>query len=165
MLKPPQRWAVIAAWASAVGGLMPVVWRLHMLVWGAGWELADEFCRGGLLVYVLGLIVVETLAALAVLGLIQPWGEVWPRWVPGVGGRRIPTRLVLGVASVGALLITAIISITFWELLTLTAQGISNPILQVEAGWKRAFMLAHYVPWVLWPLGLWVAIIGYARRH
>ncbi len=165
MLKPPQRWAVIAAWASAVGGLMPVVWRLHMLVWGAGWELADEFRRGGLLVYVLGLIVVETLAALAVLGLIQPWGEVWPRWVPGVGGRRISTRLVLGVASVGALLITAIISITFWELLTLTAQGISNPILHVEAGWKRAFMLAHYVPWVLWPIGLWVAINGYARRH
>lgn len=47
---------------------------------------------------------------------------------------------------------------------SMTLQGISNPILQVEAGWKRAFMLAHYVPWLLWPVGLGVAIAGFALR-
>ncbi|MCT1460347.1 small integral membrane protein 12 [Aestuariimicrobium sp. p3-SID1156] len=45
----------------------------------------------------------------------------------------------------------------------MTMRQQSNPILQVH-GWHRWFMLAHYLPWVLWPIGLWVAIVGYARR-
>lgn len=135
-----------------------------MLAWGAGWLLADQFRHGGLLVYVWGLIVVETLTAVAPLVLVQRWGEVWPRWVPRLRGRRIPPRLVIGVAATGAALITVIIAVTAYELVTMTAAGVSNPILQVEAGWLRAFMLAHYVPWVLWPAGLWV-VIGFARRH
>lgn len=165
MLYPPQRWALVAAWVAVVGGLLPVVWRLHMLAWGAGWSLADEFRSGGLLAYVWALIAVETLAALLPLGLVQRWGEVWPRWVPWVGGRRIPPRFVIVVASLGAAAVTLIIGVTAVQLVAATLQGTSNPILQVQAGWLRAFMLAHYVPWVLWPLGLWVAIVGFARRH
>lgn len=148
-----------------LGGLLPVMWRLHMLAWGAGWELADEFRSGGLLVYVLGLIVLEALASVAPLALVQRWGEVWPGWVPRLGGRRISPTVVAAVASLGAALTTIIIAVTFWQLASLTAQGISNPITQVEPGWHRAFMLAHYVPWVLWPAGLWVAIVGFVRRH
>ena len=164
MLKPSQRWAVVAAWASVIGGLLPVIWRVHMLAWGAGWSLADRF-RSELLWYVVGLIVVETVASILPLALVQPWGEVWPRWLPGLAGRRIPARLVIVVASLGACALTLIIATTAVQLVTMTLRGISNPILQVEAGWLRAFMLAHYVPWVLWPAGLWVAIVGFARRN
>ncbi|MGA4508148.1 hypothetical protein ACQB6R_03845 [Propionibacteriaceae bacterium G1746] len=158
MLKPPQRWAVIAAWVAVAAGLLPVIWRLHMLVWGAGWSPAPEFQHGGRLFYVLGLIAVETIASLLVLGLVQPWGE-------RIAGRRIPPGLVVAIAATGATVVSLIIAVTDWQLVALTLQGISNPVTQVEAGWKRAFMLAHYAPWVLWPIGLWVAIVAFARRH
>jgi hypothetical protein len=29
------------------------------------------------------------------LGLIRPWGEIWPRWVPFLAGRRVPVALGL----------------------------------------------------------------------
>lgn len=165
MLKPPQPWARAAACAAVVGGLLPVAWRLHMLGWGAGWSQAPLFREGGALAYVLGLVTVEAGATLLTLGLVQRWGEVWPAWVPGLGGRRIPPRFVLIVAITGATILTAIVAVTAWQLVDATRRGISNPVTQVEAGWLRAFMLAHYVPSVLWPLGLWVAIAGFALRH
>lgn len=147
-----------------MGGLAPVVWRLHMLAWGAGWDLAPDYRSRPLLIgYVLALVLVEALASLAVLGLVRPWGEVWPDWVPGMGGRRIPPAFVVTVASLGALAVSLIVAAALYNIITMTVRGQSNPILQVH-GWHRWFMLAHYVPWVLWPIGLWVAIVGYARR-
>lgn len=85
-------------------------------------------------------------------------------WVPVVGGRRIPPRFVLTVACVGATLLTVIVASTAYQLISLTARGISNPNTQVD-GWHHTFLLVHYVPAVLWPVGLWVAIAGYALRH
>lgn len=164
MLKPPQRWAEVAAWVSALAGLAPVIWRMHMLAWGAGWDLAAEFRSDPVLVaYVLGLCVIEGAACLAVLGLIRPWGEVWPAWLPWLGGRRIPPRFVLSVAGLGAAAVTIILVVVGAGVISLTLQGMSNPVLQVH-GWHRAFMLGHYLVWPLWPIGLWVAIVGYARR-
>ena len=165
MIRPPQRWAVIAAWISAIGGLSPVLWRVHMLIWGAGWDLAPDYRSDPLLVaYVAGLCVVEAAASLLVLGLVRSWGETWPEWLPLLGGRRIPPRLVLAVAILGTAAVTVILAVMIPQLIMATAQGISNPILQVH-GWHRWFLIAHYAPWPLWPAGLWVAIVAYARRH
>ena len=135
-----------------------------MLAWGAGWDLAPEFRNSPTMtLYVIGLIVVEAATSLAALGLVRPWGEVWPRWLPGLGERRIPPRSVVVVASLGALAVTVILTIVTKDLIFYTMHGISNPILQVN-GWHRVFLVAHYLPWPLWPIGLWVAIIGYAKR-
>ncbi len=164
MLKPPQRWALIAAWVSALSGLGPVIWRVHMLVWGAGWDMAPSYRGDPMLIgYVLGLCVIETATSLAVFGLVRPWGETWPRLLPRIGGRRIPCRFVLSVAVLGATAVTIILAVIGYAIIMRTARGISNPVLQVH-GWQRGFLLAHYLPWPLWPLGLWIAIIGYARR-
>ena len=111
----------------------------------------------------LALVVVETLATLAVLGLVRPWGEVWPRWVPGLGGRRIPPMFVVTAASLGALAVSLIVGSTFYNITTMTMRGQTNPVLQMH-GWYRVFGLVHYVPWILWPIGLWIAIVGFARR-
>src|SRR5690625_3381049 len=164
MLRPPQRWAVVAAWVSALAGLAPVMWRVHMLLWGAGWDLAPEYrSQPQLIGYVLALCVLEAIASLLVLGLVRPWGEVWPRWLPVVAGRLIPPWLVVAVASLGALAVTVIVIMTAYQLTGMTVQGVSNPVLQVH-GWHRGFLLAHYLPWPLWPIGLWLAIIAYALR-
>jgi hypothetical protein len=38
---------------------------------------------------------------------VRPWGEVFPRWLPVLGGRRVPPALVIGPAAIVAVLITA----------------------------------------------------------
>lgn len=136
-----------------------------MLVWGAGWDLADDY-RGSveLVIYVVALCVLEIAASLLVFGLVRPWGEIWPAWFPWLGGRRIPARFVITVASIGATLVTVLLVVIIAQISMLTAQGVSNPVLQVH-GWHRWFLIAHYALWPLWPLGLWTAIVAYAKRR
>lgn len=123
-----------------------------MLIWGAGWDLGDEFRSSPTLVgYVVALCMVEIAASLAVLGLVTPFGE-----------RRLRPVVVV-IASMGTLAVTVILGVTLVQMVKLTVQGVSNPILHVH-GWHRWFLLAHYAPWPLWPIGLWVCTIAYARR-
>lgn len=35
-------------------------------------------------------------------GLVRPWGQVFPRWTPWLRGRRVPRRLPLAPAAIGA---------------------------------------------------------------
>lgn len=42
------------------------------------------------------------------LGLVHRWGEELPRWVPVLGGRRIPVSAAVIPASLGAALVTLI---------------------------------------------------------
>ncbi|WP_336250570.1 hypothetical protein [Stomatohabitans albus] len=164
MLRPPQRWARNAAWISALAGLGPVLWRIHMLIWGAGWDLAPQYRSSPTLVgYVSLLIVVEAAASIAPLGLVQWWGEVWPSWIPRLGGRRISPRFVVTVATSGTALVTLLVFPLLGRLFWATAAGIDNPILQVH-GRHRTFLLAHYLFWPLWPIGLWVALFGFYKR-
>ena len=41
------------------------------------------------------------------IGLVQRWGEVFPRWVPFLSGRRLPIPLADVPASLIAVLVTA----------------------------------------------------------
>ena len=45
--------------------------------------------------------------AVLTLGLVLPWGERVPRWVPRIGGRAIPVPLVTVPAATVAALFTA----------------------------------------------------------
>lgn len=45
--------------------------------------------------YVLGLSVLSEAITLLALGLVRPWGEVLPRWVPLLGGRPLPRLAVV----------------------------------------------------------------------
>jgi hypothetical protein len=39
------------------------------------------------------------------IGLVRPWGEVLPRWIPLVGGRTVPVRAAVTVAGLGTIFI------------------------------------------------------------
>jgi hypothetical protein len=57
--------------------------------------------------------------ALLTLGLVRPWGERVPSWIPLFGGWRIPPRLVEAVAGTGAVLLALIFAAAFRDFPTL----------------------------------------------
>ncbi len=58
---------------------------------------------------------VALVGALLMLGLVQRWGEVFPRWMIGLAGRRVPIALAVVPASiVSVLLIVGGIAILVW---------------------------------------------------
>ena len=68
--RPPQRWARIACWTAFISALLPVVWRIAMLCGvDLGFSQADFFRS-------------NASATAYVLGLLYPWGERVPHWVP-----------------------------------------------------------------------------------
>ncbi|MFF9511893.1 hypothetical protein ACF1BU_00330 [Streptomyces sp. NPDC014724] len=112
-------------------------------------------------------ILSEALAFLA-FGLIARWGEVWPSWIPGLRGRRVPIAAAVIPAGFGALILTAMWS---WGLVT-AAFGVTaqlrplppdNPLTLHD--WHSALMLAAYAPLVLWGPLLGALTIAYWRRR
>ncbi|MFD9243397.1 hypothetical protein ACFV0D_15960, partial [Streptomyces sp. NPDC059556] len=84
------RWAVLAAHAVPLVTLPSGLWRLALVAGfpvtrDAGWRSMGL----GESVYVVSLSVVSELLAFLTLGLVRSWGEVFPRWMPFLGGRRV----------------------------------------------------------------------------
>jgi hypothetical protein len=80
------------------------------------------------------------------LGLVQRWGEIFPRWMIGLAGRRVPIKLATVPATLVAVFVTSA-SVGFF-----TADG----FLTMFTG---EFSLAT-APMLLWPL--WGAALGAA---
>ena len=73
----------------------------HRFAWAAGIPLGIEpaflqqMQNTGLVYAGLGLASMALLGVLLTLGLIQRWGSVFPRWIPFLGGRRVPVLLAV----------------------------------------------------------------------
>lgn len=110
--------------------------------------------------YVIVLSLVAEALALLTLGLVQPWGEVAPRWLPLIGGRRIPVAAAAVPAALGAAMLT-------WLGITGVAQW-DDPANAVEGfptgGWLTV-MTAAYAPLVLWGPLLAVVTAAYVWRR
>ncbi|MGH3446372.1 MAG: hypothetical protein ACRDP4_01980, partial [Nocardioidaceae bacterium] len=55
----------------------------------------------------LGLAFMATMGAWLTCGLIRPWGEVFPRWMIGLRGRRVPIRLAVIAGLLVAVMLAA----------------------------------------------------------
>lgn len=166
--RAPQPWARVATWLCLLLPLPSVAWRLAMLLGvDMGFAEAALFrAESGPTIYVLALDAVEVVVGLLCLGLIQPWGERVPRWVPLLGGRTIHRLIPTAIAGAGNALMYLI-----WG--SLLASFV--PVwLGVRDGWvpdhgmtgpERALLLACYIPFLAWPLAITVATIGYWRRR
>ena len=84
-----------------------------------------------------GLASVAIGGATLTVGLVRPWGELFPRWMPFVGGRRVPPALAVAPASFVAVLVFAV------------GLGIARDVLR--NGLPEVDCLAH-APGLLWPL-------------
>ncbi|WP_410816718.1 hypothetical protein [Micromonospora sp. 050-3] len=98
-----RRWAYVAVALPVAGWALPhSLWVLGVPVGISERELNDieqnlSTATG------LAITLVPPLAGLLVLGLVQRWGQQFPRWVPGLHGRQVPRRLAVIPAGVVAL--------------------------------------------------------------
>lgn len=151
------------AWSTVPSG----VWRIALVLGvPVGVMEREEFLAAfpnnspliGLAYVLLIGAVAETASYLA-LGLVRPWGEVVPRWIPILGGCQVNRRLAVLVASLGALTVTVLWWVLFFGGL-LTAP---SPDPGISAG--EAFFVAAYAPLLLWGPLLAAVTWSYHQRH
>ncbi|MFU8871417.1 hypothetical protein [Micromonospora sp. SL4-19] len=159
--RPAPAWAIRAAHLIPLITLPSGLWRIA-LVTGVPLGMSEQGgpVRLGLgeSVYIVSLSVVSEALALLSLGLVRPWGEVFPRRLPLLGGRRVPPSFAITVATAGAIAVTLIWGYAAWGLLVA-----GNDLGGTTAGF--ALLLACYLPLLLWgPLLLTVAYAYHRRR-
>ncbi|MFF9017419.1 hypothetical protein ACF09C_31215 [Streptomyces sp. NPDC014870] len=96
-----------AAYAIPLCALPSGLWRIALVVGWPDWYAGHDWLPGERL-YVLSLSLVAECLALLTLGLVQPWGERLPTWIPFAGGRVLPVRAVVVPAGIGAFLATSL---------------------------------------------------------
>ncbi|MEU9192971.1 hypothetical protein [Streptomyces hundungensis] len=151
-----RRLASAAVWVS----LPSALWRFAVVL-GLPLGIADSEYDAmlipgwGYLVLPLLCAAQEGLAWLT-LGLVRPWGEVWPRWIPRLGGRRIPVAAAVVPAALGAVACTVYGVLFVWT----TLHG------EMEiTRWGNWLMNICYVPLVAWGPLLGVVTVHYYRRR
>ncbi|MYS82034.1 hypothetical protein GTZ85_17920 [Streptomyces sp. SID5474] len=163
--RPVPRWAVVTARAIPFVLLPQCLWRL---------PYAFDFKMGMIdpnspamppwywaVPYVFGLSVLTEALALLAFGLVRPWGEVAPAWLPIIGGKRIPPLAAIIPATIGGLVLTAVwgSALLAWlHVPGLHALGYSN-------GWWELLAKVCIIPATLWgPMLLALTYAYYVRR-
>ena len=155
----PPSWATWAAWVVPVCVLPSAAWR-------AATAFDDDVSLANEGWYLLLLSALSMGLALLTLGLVQPWGERVPRWLPVLGGRCVPARAVIIVPLTGA---TLVIGLCSYFLLNSTFHFVPRGSLLIGAdaperphpGWR---VLILYAPLLLWGPVLLAVTVDYWRR-
>ena len=102
---------------------------------------------------------------LLMLGLVQRWGEVFPRWMIGLAGRRVPIALAVVPASlVSVLLIVGGIGI--WSgLAQMVANLVAGGAEGTEIIGEIIFQVGPTLLFPVWGVALAVATLGYYYRR
>jgi hypothetical protein len=96
--------------------------------------------------------------ALLTLGLVQRWGEVFPRWMIGLAGRRVPIALAVVPASIVSVLFM-VAGIAIWS-------GSSQMFDAAAASGQDFWIFVGPVMlFPLWAVALAVATLGYYYRR
>ncbi|GAB3668503.1 hypothetical protein GCM10027589_35010 [Actinocorallia lasiicapitis] len=166
------RWARIAAYAIPFTVLPSGLWRIAAVVFevdgdGAhGTGQLPSWLPG--LGYVIALSVFSELVAFTGIGLVARWGEVFPRWIPFVGGRRVPAKAAVIPASVGAVVLTVLWTaawVTDFAGVTLRGEPTPADFPSQAGGWEAAMYYVCYLPLLLWGPLLAVVTYAYHRRR
>jgi hypothetical protein len=166
------RWAARVALAIQLSVLPSSLWRIvvvtfHVPIWDGGRGSGDLPWWLPLELYVVILSLVSELLAFAAFGLVCRWGEVWPRWVPLLRGRRVPPVVAVMPAALGSLGLTVLWT---WTIGTATlgynvrGERLADNPLTLET-WEGAIFALAYVPLVLWGPLLAVLTVHYYRRR
>ncbi|MFE0443147.1 hypothetical protein [Streptomyces fungicidicus] len=152
----PRR-TVLAAHAVPLVTLPSALWRVAL---AAGLPVSEISLRhNGEVLYVVCLAVVSETLALLTLGLVRPWGEIVPRWIPLLGGRRVAPLAATAVAVLGGILLSVLLAFAFYShTVNIGPDSTGTPA-------QYALMLACYVPLLAWPPLLIAVAVAYYRRR
>ncbi|KFZ84323.1 hypothetical protein ED92_10535 [Amycolatopsis sp. MJM2582] len=153
-------WAKWSAHTVALVNVPSGLWRLGLAVgipFGLAQSELDSLNTPGWgSLYLVFLAVFSEAVAFLALGLIQPWGETWPRWLPFVGGKPVSARKVVVVSSLGALATTVYGG--FFVYTTFIGEMAGEP-------WAYWLVVVLYAPLVLWGPLLAAVTWHYHRRR
>ncbi|MET9022628.1 hypothetical protein ABZV93_21870 [Actinopolymorpha sp. NPDC004070] len=168
----PPRWAVRTAHLITVILLPSGLWRVAVALGlsmgisnAAGVDASLGFVPGWQAVAILGLTALSEGVGLLSLGLVRPWGEVFPRWMPLIGGRRVPPLGATVLAATGAVALTAIWTFATVNFFVLTVFGPPGKGFAFVNGWWEALLIACYLPLLLWGPLLFALTWAYYRRR
>jgi hypothetical protein len=159
------RWVRWVTHAAVLPPLPSGIWRIAMAA-GVPVGFSDAQLQRGHIpgwgsLYLVGLSAVAEACALLTLGFIRPWGVVFPHWLPGLGGRRVPPAVAIIPASLAAFFLT-FVSV---QLCLATDTGFqADPEPGFPTGAAAAVMLACYLPLLAWGPLLAAATVGYCLR-
>ncbi len=170
------RWARAAALAIPLTVLPSSLWRIAVCTFHAPIvrsDLSSALTSSGLpgvplWRYVILLSIVSELLAFAAVGLVSRWGEVVPRWIPVLHGRRVPTLCAVVPATLGATVLTLLWTWTAVSMsLGLRIDG-RPPAQHAIVGftdWQGLVAVAAYAPLLLWGPLLAAVTVSYWRRR
>ena len=126
------RWRRAGVAVTVVAALAPCGYASSRLLWAAGIPVGttEEFLErinannpgNGTVVLELTMATMALAGALLTLGLLRPWGRVWPRWVPGRGGRAVPHALPVTAGTLAGVGLTGL-GMFLWPMLLRFAGG------------------------------------------
>jgi hypothetical protein len=155
------RWGRIAVYVAMVA---PVVYALTRYAWvlGIPWGMTEEHLRWGQENgnWISGLFLANfgLLGAFLMLGLVQRWGEIFPRWMIGLAGRRVPIPLAVVPAS--------IMSVLFMVCgIAVGSQFAQMSEAATTIGEDAWIVAGPILLFPLWAVSLAVATLGYYYRR
>ncbi|MET8628836.1 hypothetical protein ABZW30_34725 [Kitasatospora sp. NPDC004669] len=167
------RWARIAARAVPFTVLPSSAWRIvtctfHVPLDGGAVQTSGNLPWWfPLELYVIVLSVVSELLAFTALGLIARWGEVFPRWLPFLRGRRVPVAAAVVPAALGVaalVLITTLYTVVVSTGRTLQGRPLRG-IPTLTGDWHSVVLVVCYGPLLLWGPLLAAVTVAYWRRR
>jgi hypothetical protein len=154
-------WGRIAVYVAMVA---PLIYAATRFAWALGIPLgmSEEYLRNGqetgLWISGLFLATFGLVGAVLMLGLVQRWGEVFPRWMIGLGGRRVPIALAVVPASIVAVLLL-VGGISIWSGYAQLADGAA------ATGQDLWIVVGPTLLFPVWGAALAMATLGYYYRR
>ena len=155
-------------WADRLAHVIPLLvlpsglWRLAV-AFGFPLGMLDDAgqlasVRGWPAIYIAVISLLSEAVALTAFGLVRPWGEVVPAWLPFIGGRRVRPKAAIIPASLGSVALMLIWTCGFWDVWTGDqASRMASPL------WAAVFA-GCYAPLNLWGPALLMLTWAYHRR-
>ncbi len=162
------RWGRIAVYVAMIP---PLFYAFTRYAWALGWPLgmSVEYWRSGQErgTWVSGLFLATfgVVGALLMLGLVQRWGEIVPRWMIGLAGRRVPVAMaVVPAALVSVLLVVG--GIVIWSGMGQMAANMQSlQMLSADITGTIVFQLGPTLLFPVWGVALAIASLGYYYRR
>ncbi|MBG0566353.1 hypothetical protein [Actinoplanes aureus] len=153
-----RRWAYVAVALPVVGWAVPHGLWLLDVPFGISQQQLDEIHQDLAVATGVAITFVPPLAGLLCLGLVQRWGQQFPRWVPGLAGRGVPRLLAVVPAGVVAM------ALVMYGALSTAVLG--GRLLTGESSWPELregwAVTATLLVFLGWGVALGVTTAGYA---